>query len=82
VWNREGIAAGAGTVILCEALIDAATFWCAGYRNVTAAYGVNGFTSEIMASFKQHDITRVLIAYDRDEAGDKAAAQMANRAGT
>jgi len=25
---------------LCEALIDALSFWCAGYRNVTASYGV------------------------------------------
>ena len=33
-------------IILCEALIDALTFWCAGYRNVTAIYGVNGFTEE------------------------------------
>ena len=33
------------TVILCEALIDALSFWCAGYRYVTASYGVEGFTS-------------------------------------
>jgi DNA primase len=31
-------------IILCEALIDALTFWCAGYRNVTSAYGIEGFT--------------------------------------
>jgi DNA primase len=31
-------------IILCEALIDALTFWCAGYRNVTASYGIEGFT--------------------------------------
>ena len=36
-------------IILCEALIDALTFWCAGYRNVTTSYGVNGFTDEITA---------------------------------
>ena len=77
VWNREGIAAGDGTVIVCEAIIDAATFWCAGFRNVTTAYGVNGFTSEILDAFKADGITRVLIAYDRDEAGDKAAEQLA-----
>ena len=29
-------------IILCESLIDALTFWCAGFRNVTASYGVNG----------------------------------------
>ena len=33
-------------IILCEALIDALTFWCAGYRNVTSAYGIEGFTEE------------------------------------
>ena len=34
-------------IILCEALIDALTFWCAGYRNVTSAYGMEGFTDDI-----------------------------------
>ena len=47
VFNHAELAAAAGgEVILCEALIDALTFWCAGYRNVTAAYGVEGFTGE------------------------------------
>lgn len=60
-----------------RAIIDAATFWCAGFRNVTTAYGVNGFTIEILDAFKADGITRVLIAYDRDEAGDKAAEHLA-----
>ena len=33
-------------IILCEALIDALTFWCAGYRNVTSSYGIEGFTDD------------------------------------
>jgi DNA primase len=33
-------------IILCESIIDALTFWCAGFRNVTASYGVNGFTDD------------------------------------
>lgn len=41
-------------IILCEALIDALTFWCAGYRNVTTAYGIEGFTEEHVAAFKRH----------------------------
>jgi hypothetical protein len=76
VWN----AAALGTtseVILCEALIDALTFWCAGYRNVTAAYGVEGFTPDHMTLLKQCGAQRVLIAYDRDEAGDRAAEKLA-----
>jgi DNA primase len=63
-------------IILCEALIDALTFWCAGYRNVTAAYGVEGFTADHLALFKQCSVERVLIAYDRDEAGDRAAEKL------
>jgi DNA primase len=64
-------------IILCEAIIDALTFWCAGYRNVTTAYGVEGFTDELLQAFKAHGIQRVLIAYDRDEAGERAAAKLA-----
>ena len=30
VWNEEALAASK-EIILCEALIDALTFWCAGY---------------------------------------------------
>ena len=35
VFNREGLE-GQAEIILCEALIDAMTFWAAGYRNVTS----------------------------------------------
>jgi DNA primase len=66
-------------IILCESIIDALTFWCAGLRNVTTAYGVEGFTDELMQAFKAHAVTRVLIAYDRDEAGDRAAEKLASR---
>jgi DNA primase len=64
-------------IILCESIIDALTFWCAGFRNVTTAYGVEGFTDELLAAFKSHGIARVLIAYDRDEAGERAAVKLA-----
>lgn len=79
VWNEEGLAASGGEVILAESLIDAMTFWCAGYRNVTASYGTGGFTADHLAAFKRHSVTRVLIAYDRDEAGDTAAATLAEQ---
>jgi len=76
VWNEEALIASK-EIILCEALIDALTFWAAGYRNVTASYGVNGFTADHRAAFEKHGTERVYIAYDRDEAGDKAAAKLA-----
>ncbi|KVD47571.1 hypothetical protein WS61_08660 [Burkholderia sp. ABCPW 11] len=43
VFNAAGLA-GQTEVILCEAIIDALTFWCAGYRNVTASFGAEGFS--------------------------------------
>ncbi len=75
VWNLDALKASED-VILCEALIDALTFWCAGYRNVTASYGVEGFTEAHVEAFARHGTKRVLIAYDRDEAGDRAAEKL------
>lgn len=78
VWNVEALKASP-EIILCESLIDALTFWCAGYRNVTASYGIEGFTEGHLAAFKQYGTERVLIAYDRDEAGDTAAEKLAKQ---
>ena len=44
---------------------------------MTSAYGTSGFTEEHLAAFKRHKTERVLIAYDRDGAGDAAAAKLA-----
>jgi DNA primase len=78
VWNLEALAASK-EIILCESLIDALTFWCAGFRNVTTSYGVNGFTREHLEAFKSYGTERVLIAYDRDDAGEPAARQLAEK---
>ena len=75
VFNREALADP--ELILCESLIDALTFWSAGYRNVTTAYGVNGFTDEHATALREAGTQRVLIAYDRDAAGDAAAEKLA-----
>ena len=76
VWNEAALAEHK-EIILCEALIDAMTFWCAGFRNVTASYGIEGFTADHLAAFQCHGTERILIAYDRDEAGDRAAEKLA-----
>jgi DNA primase catalytic core len=76
VWNEQALAESK-EIILCEALIDALSFWCAGFRNVTTSWGVNGFTDDHEEAFKRHGTKRVLIAYDRDDAGEKAAEALA-----
>jgi len=74
IWNPECVSGG--EVILCEALIDALTFWVHGFKNVTASYGVEGFTDEHLRAFIDGGVRKVLIAYDRDEAGDNAAIRL------
>jgi DNA primase catalytic core len=76
VWNEEALAVSK-EIILCEALIDALTFWCAGFRHVTASYGINGFTDEHRAAFKKYGTKKIYIAYDRDDAGEGAAQSLA-----
>ena len=78
VWNFSCLAASK-EIILCEALIDALSFWCYGFRNVTASYGINGFTKDHLETFKKYGTERVFIAYDADEAGDNAAESLGRR---
>jgi len=78
VFNSKALQSS-DEVILCESLIDALTFWNYGFRNVTTSYGTSGFTSELLEAFKQNNIKRVLIAYDRDEAGNKAAKELSDK---
>ena len=78
IWN-SGAFKASDEMILCESLIDAMTVWCAGYRNVTCAYGINGLTEEIITALAGHNIKRVLIAYDRDAGGETGAADASER---
>lgn len=85
IFNQQGLKTDNSeltterSVILCEALIDALTFWVHGFRNVTASYGTAGFTNDHLKAFIQHGIQKVYIAYDRDEAGDRAAKELAEK---
>ena len=78
VWNAAGLV-GQKNIILCEALIDAMTFWVHGFTNVTASYGTQGFTDDHLQLFKQIKVDQVYIAYDRDEAGNTAAEKLAEQ---
>ncbi len=71
--------AGQRTAIICEALLDAMSFWAAGFRNVISAYGVEGFTAHHLEALKRHGVKDVLIAFDRDDAGEAGAETLAKR---
>jgi DNA primase catalytic core len=64
-------------VILTEGIIDALTFWCAGFKNVTTAYSAKALPEEMLAALVAAKVQRVLIAFDRDKAGDEGAAAVA-----
>jgi DNA primase len=76
-WNPAALASR--EVILCEALFDALTFWENGHRNVTTAYGVEGFTEEMENAFVAARVAVVYLAFDRDEAGEIGAGKVAAR---
>lgn len=71
VFNELGLAGG--DVVLTKSIIDALTFWCAGVRNVTAAYGVKGFMDIHREAFTKYGVRRVFVAFDRSRAADNAA---------
>jgi len=71
IWNEEALAEP--ELILCEAPFDALTFWVNGFKNVTFIYGTEGFTDELFEAILARKIRRIRIAYDADEAGNRAA---------
>ena len=71
IWNAEAL--NEPDLILCEAAFDALSFWVHGFRAVTFIYGTNGFTDELFEAILARKVKRVRLAYDADEAGNRAA---------
>lgn len=64
-------------VILTEGIIDALTFWAAGFKHVTTCFSAKALPQELLDAFLAAKVQRVMIAFDRDEAGDRGAAEVA-----
>jgi len=47
-------------VVLCGSVWDALTFWSHGFRNVTAMFGQDRLTADILAAFAEFNVKRVL----------------------
>ncbi len=78
VWHSEAVQ-NTREIILCESLVDAMTFWVNGFKPVLASFGTNGFSDAHEKLLIESNIQRVLIAYDNDLAGNKAAEELAQR---
>jgi DNA primase catalytic core len=75
LFNRQCL--DQSEIILCEAVFDALTFYASGFRNVTCLFGTEGFTDELWEALKK--VQRVRLAYDADDAGERAAQRDAER---
>jgi DNA primase len=75
IWNPAALRSP--EVIITEGIIDALTFWCAGFRNVTTGYSAKTLPDELLDALLAAKVARVFIAFDRDEGGDKGAAEVA-----
>jgi len=77
LWNTAALH-DTDEVILCHSIIEALTWWSAGYHNVTAAYGHDGFTDEHITAFQTHTIQRVVLAYGNTVLGNATSASVAD----
>ena len=76
IWNPAALCISP-EVIVTEGIVDALTFWCAGFHNVTTGYSAKALPEELLDALIAAKVARVFLAFDRDEAGDKGAAEAA-----
>jgi len=75
LWNPAALRSA--EVIVTEGIIDALTWWCAGFRNVTTGYSAKALPEELLDAMIAAKVARVFLSFDRDEAGDKGTAEAA-----
>ena len=66
-------------IFLCEGILDALSLMSLGHPNVTASFGINGFTEEMLKMFVVKGIERVMICYDNDRPAEKATFLLAEK---
>ena len=53
-----------------EGIIDALSFWSAGFKYVITGYSAKALPDELLDALLKAKVARVFIAFDRDQAGD------------
>ncbi len=77
IFNAEALQSP--EIILCESILDALTFIRHGMDAATCIYGTQGFTDELFEAIKAANLDAVRIAYDADDAGERAAERDAEK---
>ena len=67
------------TVILTESILDALSFVQAGITSAIPIYGTNGFTADHRDLLRRERVARVVLALDRDTAGQRATETLRGR---
>lgn len=66
-------------IILAESILDALTFWRHGMEAVTCTFGTANFSAELFEAIRAAKVESVRLAFDADEAGEKASDQATAR---
>jgi DNA primase len=64
------------TLLIAEAILDAMSLWQAGFKNVIALYGANGWTTDHEQLLKANGTTEIYLCLDNDEAGRNGTEQL------
>ncbi len=75
VFHAEAFTAE--TLIVCEGVLDALSFFCAGMPHVTCTTSAGDIPTGFLDAIDKGNVRRVLIAFDADEAGDAGAVRLA-----
>jgi DNA primase catalytic core len=77
IFNPEALKSR--EIILTESLLDALSFYAHGMEAVTCTYGTENFSPELFDAIRDRKIESVRLAFDADEAGEKATARAAEK---
>jgi DNA primase catalytic core len=75
VWNAAAAKTNQ-TLFITEAILDGLSLWQAGFRNVIALYGTNGWTPHHERLLKENGPTEIYLALDNDKGGEEATARL------
>ena len=75
VWN--GTAAKTNqTLFITEAILDGMSLWQAGFKNVIALYGANGWTGDHEKLLRENQTREIFLCLDHDASGQAATEQL------